>query len=189
MRTVGFRVKSGFAIAAIVNGTARNWRIESCREVMLAPETGRFARFPFHPLVELEGEPAVAESREAVAAVQASAATHLASFLESAGALAAAGIVVGSLANPDTLSNAHIRAHAREAELFRGVITRALDAANIPYVLISEKDAYSRVAAERGCREAQLRAEVSTHGKGVVTPWRAEQKLAALGAAWRLSAA
>ena len=189
MRAAGFRVKSGFAVAAIVSGTASEWRIEFCRDVMLAPASGRFARFPFHPLVELEGEEAHAESRAAVAAVRATAKRELTAFFESVAAVADAGIVVGSLVDPATISNAHIRAHASEAELFRSVIGEALDARAIRYALLREKDAYRRVAKDRGCAEGTLKADLSAHGQGSVSPWRSEQKLAVLGAAWRLSTA
>lgn len=94
--------------------------------MMLWPEEGQFARFPFHPLVELKGQKAVTTSREAVAAVRSVARRELAALLAAILPIDAAGIVGGSLIDPTLISNLHIRAHASEGRLFSDVIASGL---------------------------------------------------------------
>jgi hypothetical protein len=187
MNTVGLRIRSGFAVAVVACGSAGGWSVGCCRKVMLTDEAVPFARSPFHPLIDLDREEGERVSRRAVATVQAASRRQMAEFLRSAGPIRAAAIVVGSLADPDTISNPHIRVHAREAELFRGVVAEALDRGGIPYEFLREREAYLRISKELRCPEAQLRAEVSAKGRGTFRPWRADEKLAALAGLWKLS--
>jgi hypothetical protein len=188
MNTVGLRIRSGFAVAVAVvaGGGAGEWQVSCCRKVMLTDEAVPFARLPFHPLIDLDREQGERASRRAVAAIQAASRRQMAQFLGSVRPIRAAAIVVGSLADPDTISNPHIRVHAREAELFRGVVAEALDRAGVPYEFLCERDAYPRIARELHRPEALLRAEVGAKGRGAVKPWRADEKLAALGGLWKL---
>jgi hypothetical protein len=187
MKTVGLRIRSGFAVAVVASGTAKEWHVGCCRRVMLTDEAVPFARSPFHPLVDLDREEGELASRRAVATVQATSRRQMEGFLKAVGPIGAAAIVVGSLADPDTISNPHIRVHAREAELFRGVVAEALDRAGVPYEFLREVEAYLRVSKELHWPIDQLRAEVSAKGRGTVKPWRADEKLAALGGLWKLS--
>lgn len=186
MKTVGLRIRSGFAVAVVASGTADAWRVGCCRKVMLTDEAVPFARSPFHPLIDLGREDGELASRRAVATVQATSRRQMGGFLKAVGPLRAAAIVVGSLADPDTISNPHIRVHAREAELFRGVVAEALDRAGVPYEFLCEREAYPRIAKELHWPESLLRAEVGAKGRGTVKPWRADEKLAALGGLWKL---
>jgi hypothetical protein len=95
------------------------------------------------------------------------------------------GIVAGSLIDPARIANEHIRIHAREGQLFRGVVEEAARANGIPSRVWRERDLYGAAAAALGRPEADLRAAVTQLGKGVDGAWRAEQKAAAM-AAWLL---
>jgi len=189
MNTVGLRVKSGFAVAIAVSGDADSWRIEQRREVALTAGYGTYARFPYHPLIELEGNPGATASRKAVAIVKSTAKKQMAALLDSLGAIDAAAVVVGSMIDPNVIGNPHIRVHAREGKLFREVIAAALDRRKIPYDFLTDKDAYAQVARDLGRFPAKLRTDIGKKGRDVVSPWRADEKLAALGAAWKLRTA
>src|SRR5262252_6389163 len=104
MRTAGFRIKSGFTIAVVVSGDRKVWQVERREEVPLAIDEGKYGRFPFHPLIELEGKDATETSVRAVAAVRAMAKKNLASFLKSIEPIDSATIVVGSLIDPDDIA-------------------------------------------------------------------------------------
>jgi hypothetical protein len=93
------------------------------------------------------------------------------------------GIVVGSLIDPDSIGNEHIRIHALEGQLFRQVVEDAAKRSNVAPMIWRERDLYQSGAETLGRRETTLRAKVTALGTGLRGSWRAEQKAAAL-AAW-----
>ena len=188
MKTIGLRVKSGFVIAVVADGSAGSWQIKRCEKVPLMSGALEYARFPFHPLIDLEPAKGAEVSRQAVNDVHTASRKQLAAFFESAGPLAGATVIVGSLIDPQTVGNPHIRVHAREGQLFREVVVEALGRSNIPCRVLRDKEAYAAVAKELGCGEAQVKRDVDSAGRGKQKPWRADEKLAALGARAAISA-
>jgi hypothetical protein len=96
-----------------------------------------------------------------------------------------AGLVVGSVIEPDTIANPHIRAHAFEGRLFRTVVENALSTAHIASRLFLERDVYAIATSTLDRSEADVRATIGALGKAAGAPWRADEKLAAL-AAWMI---
>ena len=183
MKTLGLRIKSGFAIAVIVSGERRSWAIVSRHDVPLTDGTDQYARFPFHPALEMESPAAAkAATKRALATIESTAEREIAALVGSAQPLEAAALVVGSLIDPEKLASAHMRAHASEGRWYREVVGKELDRHRLRYETLLERDAYATVAAHLKCDEAALRADVEQHGRKVVKPWRAEEKLAALAA-------
>jgi hypothetical protein len=97
--------------------------------------------------------------------------------------LTGAGVVVGSLADPTRIANDHIRIHALEGQLFRGVVQDGAARSALPCSTWREKDLYRTASEMIGQPEPQIRASVAALGRGVAGSWRAEQKAAAV-AAW-----
>ncbi len=186
MKGVGLKIRSGFAVAVVVARRANEWSVESRQVVALSSKDLPQSRFPYHPSLEMAAPRGDEVSKEAVTAVRRVALREMKAFLESAGEVACAGIVVGSLTDPDDISNPHIRAHAREGELFRTVVIDALAKANVPCAVLIEKEAYARVAADLSRSADQLRAEIAALGQKRIKPWRTEEKLATLAACWQL---
>jgi hypothetical protein len=93
------------------------------------------------------------------------------------------GIVVGSLIDPKSIANEHIRIHALEGQLFRGVVQDAAARSHVPCSMWRERDLYASATAVLRRPEQALRDDLKTIGAGVAGSWRAEQKMAAL-AAW-----
>lgn len=52
-----------------------------------------------------------------------------------------AGLVVGSLIEPERIANQHMRAHALEGRLFRTVLAEGLEARGLRVVLLRDKAA------------------------------------------------
>lgn len=97
--------------------------------------------------------------------------------------ISGAGVVVGSLVEPRTIANAHIRIHALEGQLFRTVVTTSLSRCGVACSLWRDRD-LPGVAVERLRKpEPAVRATLADLQSHVSGPWRAEQKAAAL-AAW-----
>ncbi|MBI1876164.1 MAG: hypothetical protein HYS05_20045, partial [Acidobacteria bacterium] len=97
--------------------------------------------------------------------------------------LSGAGVVVGSLIDPETIANDHIRIHALEGRLFRGVVQGAAARSGLACSIWRERDLYALAAGRFSQPEEQIRGAVAALGRGIAGSWRAEQKAAAL-AAW-----
>ena len=91
--------------------------------------------------------------------------------------------MVGSLVDPATLHNEHIRAHGLEGQLFRTVLEETFRARKIPCEAFLEKGAYETAAGMLRRAPAQIKRAVASLGESHEGSWRAEEKLAAL-AAW-----
>jgi hypothetical protein len=186
MKAIGLRVKSGFAIAAIVNGSADDCAIEAVLKVALSSEALPQSRFPYHPTIELPERAGAALSDKAVKEVRRTAAQEMRKVLQEFDGIKRAGIVVGSVIDPDSLGNPHVRVHALEGKLFREVVAEALEQQGIKCGVLIERDAYAKVAADVASTEARLRTDVAALGHGRIKPWRSEEKLATLAAWWKL---
>jgi hypothetical protein len=93
------------------------------------------------------------------------------------------GVVVGSLIDPKTIANDHIRIHALEGQLFRGVIVDEAARSRVQCSIWRERDLYGIAAKRLDRSESDLRKKVTAFGREVEGSWRAEHKAAAL-AAW-----
>ena len=94
-----------------------------------------------------------------------------------------AGVVVGSLIDPQTIANDHIRIHALEGQLFRGVVTDAAERRGVRCAVWRERDIWDEGIKTLKRPEKELRDIVSALGGNVEGPWRAEHRAATL-AAW-----
>jgi hypothetical protein len=186
MRAIGLRIKSGFAIAAIVNGGADGFVIESIRKVMLSSEALPQSRFPYHPTIELPQRQGAALSEKAVKEVRRTAAQEMRKVLAEFAGIERAGMVVGSVIDPASLGNPHVRVHALEGKLFREVVAEALAQQRIHCGVLVERDAYAKVAADVASSEPKLRTEIAALGQGRIRPWRSEERLATLAARWSM---
>lgn len=92
------------------------------------------------------------------------------------------GIVVGSTADPASIANQHIRAHAQEGTLFRSVVETAAAGHGIRSVIVRERDLYAVAAKTLGLAPDVVRRRATDLGRAVDGPWRAEEKAATVGA-------
>jgi hypothetical protein len=93
------------------------------------------------------------------------------------------GLVVGSVIDPATIGNDHIRAHALEGQLFRSALERAARAARLACATYVERTLYDTAATRLRRPTAELKRLVARLGGALDGPWRAEEKAATL-AAW-----
>jgi len=107
----------------------------------------------------------------------------LAQYMENGYVIRRAAIVVGSVIDPGSIANPHIRAHALEGRLFRTTLEAALRSRGIHCSLFTERDAYAVAAKSLGLSTGRIKDMLANLGRAVAGPWRADQKLAAL-AAW-----
>jgi hypothetical protein len=187
MKAIGLKIKSGFAIAAIVERSKERAVIEAVRKVPLSSEDLPQSRFPYHPTIELPERQGAALSDKSVKEVRRVAAQEMRKILDEFDGIERAAMVVGSVIDPDSLGNPHVRVHALEGKLFREVVADALQKHGIDCGVLVERDAYAKAAPTLTSTEPKLRADIAALGHGRIKPWRAEEKLATLAALWAMS--
>ena len=181
MIAVGFRVKSGFAIAVTLEGPASAPSPVSRRVIEMSDAAVPETRQPYHDGLFRTEEDAREIARR-VKIVKRCATQSIAALLKDTGATRA-GVIVGSLIEPEKVGNPHIRAHASEGRLFRTVLQDALTSRGVRCEVIVEKQLPARSAAglQRPARE--IVRTLDGFGKALGSPWRADEKAAAT-AAW-----
>lgn len=182
---LGFRVKSGWATAALLAGSAN--QLVTCKAVLLSDPKVPQSKQPHHPALELPHKEGKAVTSKLRSVVRGAAKKSIKELLKEArGALyevRGAALVVGSVVDPSTLHNEHIRAHGLEGQLFRTVLEDALEAQEIPCGVYLEKGAYEAVAPVLRKNAAQAKRTIANLSESHNGSWRAEEKLAAL-AGW-----
>lgn len=188
---VGFTVKSGWAAIVLLTGSPASPRMADSRLVDLSDPAIPESRQPYHAgfgTARASGP----ELRRLVGSVRRfgrrSVAAVIRTYTTAGHQIAGAGVVVGSLADPQRIANDHIRIHALEGQLFRGVVQEAALESMLPCAMWRERDLYAAAVAALGAPEPEIRGRVAALGRGVAGGWRAEQKAAAL-AAWLVLAA
>ena len=183
---LGFTVKSGWTCAVLLSGPAASPRVVDTRRIDLSDPAVPEARQPYHAGFGTSrgGGP---ELQRLVASAKSFGRTSVTGVLrgyETEGhQLRGAGVVVGSLIDPATIGNDHIRIHALEGRLFRSVVEDAAKRRKLTCSIWRERDLYTTGAAVLKRPEQELRSLVTALGREVTGSWRAEQKAAAL-AAW-----
>ena len=181
MIAVGFRVKSGYAIAVVLDGSRKAPRAIACRIVELSDPNVAETKQPYHDGFYKTEE----DSREIarrVAIVKRCARKSMSTFLRDVDAKCAS-LVVGSLIDPATVANPHIRAHAHEGRLFRTVLEEALAEHAIRCEVVVDKQLNARAATDLGRPASAVAKTVAEFGQTLGGRWRAEEKAAAT-AAW-----
>jgi hypothetical protein len=209
MAAVGFRVKSGHAIAVVLAGSRAAPLPVATRIVELSDPDVPETRQPYHDGFYRTEEDAreIARrvgivkrcARKSIAALindiererrsqnlwrPASAGPQVRLKADTTSVLKPrAALVVGSLIDPSTVGNPHIRAHAHEGQLFRTVLEDALRAHDIECDVIVDKQLAARAAKDLGRPASAVSRAVMAFGKTLGGRWRAEEKAAAT-AAW-----
>jgi hypothetical protein len=183
---LGFRVKSGWAAAVLLTGPARSPQLCDVRRIGLSDPRHPETRQPYHATMgKLETDTTKINRRVCVvrSIAQQSIATLIAGYRGKGYAITRAALVVGSQTDPDSIANAHIRAHAFEGQLFRSVLVEALQAYRIRTEVVIERNAYAQAIVKLKESNENVRRVIQNFGQAAQGSWQAEQKLAAL-AAW-----
>src|SRR5580693_1517163 len=134
-------------MAALLTGPMNAPKLIHCRSVLLSDPKIPQSKQPHHAALELPETEAKAVTKMLRKVVADAAKKSVSELLKQAGELKyevrGAGLVVGSLVDPATLHNEHIRAHGLEGQLFRTVLELALEAQKISCKVLLEKTAYA----------------------------------------------
>jgi hypothetical protein len=121
---------------------------------------------------------------KAIEAVAKQALAQLLSDLEPEG-LKVMGVGITGSADRDLarIGNPHIRAHAAEGLIFRRVLETAAEASGLAKRTFNERDIEELAAAKLEISIAKLNGHLSSFGRPIGPPWRADHRVAAT-AAW-----
>lgn len=185
--TLGFRVKSGWAAMVSLDTGRTSPVVLDSRRVELADPGVPHSHQPYHAAFGT-AQTDRAKVRRLIRGIERfsrDAVKRLVRQYRGRRAVRRAAVVVASLTDPAGIANQHMRAHASEGQLFRAVLVAALERQGITVRVVLEREVYGLLATavKRSASEAKRR--VATLGEQV-TPWRAEQKVAAAGA-WLVS--
>jgi hypothetical protein len=183
---VGFTVKSGWASAILLAGTVKSPRVLDSQRIELSDPAIPESRQPYHAgfATARTSGPELSRLIASVERFGRQSVKDLVQNYQSAEhELRGAGVVVGSLIDPARIGNEHIRIHALEGRLFRGVVEDTVARHQLACSIWRERDLYGFATRMFKQPEEELRATVAALGRGLPGAWRAEQKTAAL-AAW-----
>lgn len=181
----GFTVKSGWACAVLVGGTTANPRLIDSRRLEISDPGIPDAKQPYHAGFGTARD-AGAELKRLVSSVRSYGRKSVSAVIREyrrRASIARAGVVVGSLIDPTTIANDHIRIHAMEGQLFREVLIDGAGKSGVTASVWRERDLYAAAARQLRIAETVLRKKLAALGEDADGGWRAEQKAAAL-AAW-----
>jgi hypothetical protein len=184
---VGFTVKSGWACAVLITGTAAAPRVAESRRIDISDPDIPDAKQPYHAGFATARD-AGDELKRLVSSVKSYGRASIGRVLrefQGGHPLRGAGVVVGSLIDPKAIANDHIRIHAMEGQLFRGVVIEAAEKSGLRCEVVRERDLYALAAKALKKPDPAIRKALTEMGRGVDGGWRAEQKAAALSA-WML---
>jgi len=182
---IGIGVKSGWAVAVLVEQSAGSIRICDSSRIELSDPASPEGRQPYHlgfGTARAAGPHLTQLLRSVRRFGRRSLTTALAQYTAGR-SLAGAAIVVGSTIDPGEIANDHIRIHALEGRLFRTIVEQSAVGAGLRCCIWRERDLYALAARALSQPENRIRERLGRRPPGVSGPWRAEQKAAAL-AAW-----
>jgi hypothetical protein len=184
---IGFRVKTGRATAVVMAGPASAPRVLSRKSLQLWDPAIPESHQPFHAELELpaaESAHVVPKALKAVERVALSALRELVGELQAAPrSIVGIALVAGSATDPESIRNPHMRAHAREGQLFPHALAAAAKTMRLPAVTLVESEVFTSAAAKLRKTPDAIKLAVTELGRAVGKPWSAEEKAAA-AAAW-----
>src|SRR5206468_10968406 len=172
---LGFRVKSGRAVAVALAGSCASPALLARSEVLLSDPAIHETKQPYHAGMGTAQEDPKTIAR-LVSIVRRCARTSIDQLLTddrlTAGSCQGAALVVGSVIDPEEVGNPHIRAHAREGKLFRGVVEEALSARQVKFAVVVEKTLAADAVRTLARPADEIKRTIAALGRGVNGPWR-----------------
>jgi len=184
--TLGFRVKSGSAVSILIDGSVRSPHLCETQVIDLSDPRNPETRQPYHAamgVLETNASKLERRMQSIRRATEKSIVDLLKRYTDNGYAIRRAALVVGSVIDPDSIANPHIRAHALEGRLFRTTLEAALQSRGIQCAIFIEHDTYPTASNLLRQSRTQIQRTLAHLGRSVNGPWRADEKLAAL-AAW-----
>jgi len=184
---IGLRAKTARAVAVVLAGTSGSPRAVTRTEIALASPANPDLFQPYHQVMDLPWERATQAVRDAERTIEGAAIRGLKALIDELRSrsidVRSIGIVGAPQCNLAAMGSPHIRAHAAEGVLFRHVLEVGAAGNDLPWAVHSERGFETAAAAGLGLSVAEMRAVLADIGRALGSPWRADEKAAAM-AAW-----
>jgi hypothetical protein len=164
---LGLRAKTGRAIAVVLS---RKGEFVARREISLVDPAIDDTAQPYHVVMEMPWADATVAVRQLATAIER-VATKAVRALAREFDVRAVGIVGAPERKLEKIGNQHIRAHAAEGVLFRHVLEVAAEANKLRHRAFTEKSL-----------PADFASQLKDLGRAAGSPWRADEKMAAIAA-------
>jgi hypothetical protein len=183
--TLGFRVKSGWAAAVLLTGSADSPQLLGRRIIELSDPSIPGSRQPYHAKMSTlqTDDTKIERLRHVIVQTAQNSVDAWMNDIQKERKIQRAGLVVGSDIDPSRIANTHIRAHALEGRLFRTVLQEALERQGVSCSIFVERKIYEQAVAILKRSEKDLKQSLTQLGRTSDGSWRGDDKLAAL-AAW-----
>lgn len=187
MASVGLKVRPGRAVVVILKGRRRAPEIVLRHAIDLADPWIRESLHPYHQELGDRGDAGLqARQRGCEAAYNAARrASHmlLDEMISHGLEPCRVALVASSIVDPERISGAHARAHARENKLYTDAVKTALTGRGLRVQTFLERDLRPMAISRLQRTAQQVDATLKSFSHCVGTPWRALEKHTAL-AAW-----
>jgi len=185
--SIGLRAKTGRAIAVILGGPIETPVVLLKTEIRLVDPKVPGTAQPYHEVMDLPWEQSQRAVRKYAAAIERTAQKALARLIEEQRSHGRKIAGVGIVGAPDRdlarIGNPHIRAHAGEGVLFRRVLDLAAQSNGLKWQVFSDRKFDEMMAEKLGAKYARVKRTLSELSRSVPSPWRSDEKQAAM-AAW-----
>ena len=185
--SVGLRAKTGRAIAVALSGPPDSPRVIRRTELRLTDPSQPATSQPYHEVMDLRWGEAKVEVRKISAIVEDIASKALAGLVREIEAegftVRGIGIVGAGNRDLEKIGSTHIRAHAAEGVLFRQVLEVAAGRNKQNHRAFDERLLDEIAGNELKRPSADIKNHLAEMGRSAGSPWRADEKAAAL-AAW-----
>ena len=183
---IGLRAKTARAIAVVLGGQLDSPQVLMRVELKFAdpefPETSQ----PYHEVLDLSWEKAQVAVRKIASRIEKLASKELGRLVRDAQAegsiVCGVGVVGAGNRNLERIGSTHIRAHAAEGVLFREVLEVAAAANALPNWRFDERSLEETAEIELKLPITKIKAQLAEMGRLAGSPWRADEKAAAIGA-------
>jgi len=188
--SLGFRVHSGWAVAAVLCGPLDSPLVIERRRIQLVKTFTYTYRQPYHTAEKMPRK----DAAKFVAGVLAEA-TRLAlsslrslqkDLVEQDYKIARCALLLASgraLPQLEHILASHALIHTADGELFRDVLRTACAHSRLPLEGVREKELFEIASKSLGISPATLKRRIAEFGKSFGPPWTQDEKFAAL-AAW-----
>jgi len=185
--SLGCKVRSGRAPAVVI---AAPDTLLDCRVLWLADPENPATFQPYHSgFGELEEDEArIAPRLRAVRRATRRSVKQVVAYWQRRGVrLGRATLVVGSLTDPQSIRQPHMRAHGLEGRLFRSVLSDAIKEHGIATAFVQERKLRERLGPDFANTLKRIKQQLSTLPDSTVSPWSTDNRLAVAAALAALS--